>query len=341
MRQSACARLLTLLTVAILVTGCAATPRRVAPAALTIQPTAQVAPSPLATLEQPPTAQVVPSPPVALEQPPAALPAVGEPVLGFRVVNSYPHDPLAFTQGLVYRDGERFFEGTGLNGASSLRAVELQSGAVEALLPLEAEHFGEGIAVVGEWIFQLTWQSRRGFIYRFADGAFSRVGEFSYPPPGRQLPVEGWGLTFDGTRLIMSDGTANLYFIDPEETIRSGVLTITGQLAVRSSAGPLIWLNELEYINGAVYANIWQSERIARIDPATGRVTAYIDLSDLRRLLPPDEYGPFPPEVLNGIAYDAAGDRLFVTGKRWPRLFEIDLVEPAAWRVYLPLAHRA
>lgn len=278
---------------------------------------------------------------VAAEQTPSAVPAADESVLGFRVVNSYPHDPLAFTQGLVYHDAERLFEGTGLNGASSLRAVDLQSGAVEALLPLEAEHFGEGIAVAGERIFQLTWQSRRGFIYTYADGAFTRVGEFSYPPPGRQLPVEGWGLTFDGTRLIMSDGTANLYFIDPEETIRSGVLAITDQLEVRSSAGPLTWLNELEYINGEIYANIWQSELIARIDPATGRVRAYIDLSGLRALLPPTEYGPFPPEVLNGIAYDAAGDRLFVTGKRWPRLFEIDLVEPTAWRVYLPLAHSA
>lgn len=325
MRQSALARLFTLLAVAIIATGCAAAPRNGVPAALAVQP----------------TAPATPSPPAALAQAPAAVPAAGEPVLDVRVLNSYPHDPLAFTQGLVYQDGDRFFEGTGLNGASSLRVVELQSGAVEALLPLEAEHFGEGIAVVDDLIFQLTWQSRRGFIYTYADGAFTRVGTFSYPPPGRQLPVEGWGLTFDGTRLIMSDGTANLYFIDPQETLRSGVLAITDQLEVRSSAGPLTWLNELEYINGEIYANIWQSERIARIDPATGRVNAYIDLSSLRALLPPAEHGPFPPEVLNGIAYDAAGNRIFVTGKRWPRLFAIDLVEPNAWRVHLPLANRA
>jgi glutamine cyclotransferase len=279
---------------------------------------------------------------------PAVAPAVpgqqGETAaLRYRVVNSYPHDPQAYTQGLVYVGDDTFYEGTGLfEGQSTLREVELTTGNVRTKVNLAANIFGEGVAVVGERIFQLTWQNGVGFIYDYQDGAFVRTGQFSYPPAGRDLPVEGWGLATDGQRLIMSDGTASLYFVDPEATASTGLLAITGQVEVRDESGPVINLNELEYIDGALYANIWQRDVIARIDPASGRVTGYLDLSGLRALLPPstDPNLP-PPEVLNGIAYDAENERLFVTGKRWPRLFEIDIVSGVSWIVYLPVAEAA
>ncbi len=337
MRQTSLARLLALLAAIAFAAGCA--PPRTATPAASPSPAGEQAhtipsPPPLAAY---PTPQVYPAPTAA--PPPAVLQnpvAEAQPLLTARVVQSYLHDPRAFTQGLVYLENDSFYEGTGLNGASSLRKVDLTSGQVTAIFNLEREYFGEGIAVVDERIFQLTWQSRRGFIYTYAGGTFNRVGAFTYPPAGRALPVEGWGLTFDGERLIMSDGTANLYFVDPEATARTGVLAITGQVEVRDDRGPVTWLNELEYVNGAILANIWQSDRIARIDPETGQVSAYVDLSPLRALMSPAEYGPSPPEVLNGIAWDAASGRLFVTGKFWPRLFEIDLFE-TSWRIHLPL----
>ena len=235
------------------------------------------------------------------------------------------------------------YESTGNYAASSLREVSLETGEVrrqvllqDVLPPLGSgeAHFGEGIAVVGERIFQLTWLHGVGVIY---DRDFQRVGEFTYPPAGQPLPIEGWGLTYDEAngRLIMSDGTANLYVVDPAETERSGVLAVTGRVEVRDAAGnPVSQLNELELVGGEVFANIWQSDTIARIDPATGLVNSYLDLSPLRATLSEDPTWQ-PPEVLNGIAYDAAGDRLFVTGKYWPALFEIDL--PVA-RAFLPVA---
>lgn len=259
----------------------------------------------------------------------AIAPLSGAPVTGYRVVATYPHDPAAYTQGLVYIGDDSFYEGTGLYGQSSLREVALATGApLRDPVALSADYFGEGIAVVGEQIFQLTWRECKGFIY---DLSFTRTGEFSYPrTAGGACATEGWGLTYDGQRLIMSNGTATLFFVDPAATASSGALAITGQVEVRDGPSPVFQLNELEMVNGELFANIYTSDWIARIDPATGRVNSYIDLSGLRALLP-----PAGPEVLNGIAYDAAGDRLFITGKLWPSLFEIDL--PVA-RAYLPLA---
>ncbi|MFL5803187.1 MAG: glutaminyl-peptide cyclotransferase, partial [Roseiflexaceae bacterium] len=168
-------------------------------------------------------------------------------------------------------------------------------------------YFGEGITIFGDKILQLTWQSQVGFVYDKA--SFEQIGEFHYS-------TEGWGLTHDGTRLIMSDGTATLHFLDPQ------TLQETGTLDVYDNNGPVVRLNELEYINGEVYANIWQTDRIARISPQTGQVLGWINLTGL--LGPEDRQQPV--DVLNGIAYDAAGDRLFVTGKLWPKLFEIKLI---------------
>jgi glutaminyl-peptide cyclotransferase len=237
------------------------------------------------------------------------------PVFGYQVVASYPHDRGAFTQGLVYDQG-RLFEGTGLNGQSSIREVRLETGDVLRQDDLAVEYFGEGITIFGDRLIQLTWQSRTGFVYD--RDTFEPLREFSYP-------TEGWGLTHDGTRLIMSDGTATLHFLDPTS------FEELGSVEVRDQNGPVTRLNELEYIDGQVYANIWQTDRIARIDPRTGSVRSWIDLEGL--LSADERQGA---DVLNGIAYDPARDRLLVTGKLWPKLFEIDLVPPARFGVYVP-----
>jgi glutamine cyclotransferase len=265
------------------------------------QPSATPTPLPPTVLSTPVVA------PTSAVTPTATLPPAA-PVYSYTVVNSYPHDPAAFTQGLVYADG-LLYEGTGRRGQSTLRRVELETGTVLEQVALEPEYFGEGIALFGDTIFQLTWQANVGF--RYERESFTRLGEFTYP-------TEGWGLTHDGERLIMSDGTATLYFRDP------ATFAELGRVAVTDATGPVTRLNELEYIQGEVYANVWQTDRVARIDPATGQVTAWIDLSGL--LSPEDRQQPV--DVLNGIAYDAANDRLFVTGKLWPKLFEIDLVAP-------------
>ncbi len=225
----------------------------------------------------------------------------------YSVVNVYPHDANAFTEGLVFDSGF-LYESTGLYGNSSLRRVDLETGGVLQLLSLQPQYFGEGIAVVGDKIVQLTWQSHKGFVYDKA--GFGLLQEFEYP-------TEGWGLTYDGKRLIMSDGTANLYFLDPVTFQR------IGQVAVHDT-GPVTELNELEYINGTVYANIWREEKIAVINPQNGQVTAWIDLTGIQDLKNQD-----PNNVLNGIAYYADGDRLFVTGKMWPHIFEIKLIPSA------------
>lgn len=211
------------------------------------------------------------------------------PVYGYRVIRTYPHDPRAFTQGLVYDAGE-LFEGTGIRGQSTLRRVELETGQVRQQHALPAQYFGEGIAVFGDEIIQLTWQSHLGFVYDKA--SFKLRKQFSYP-------TEGWGITYDGSRLIMSDGTSNLYFLDPE------TLAETDRIEVHDEQGPVIRLNELEYIQGEVFANVWQTNRIARIDPLTGRVRAWIDLTGL--LSSADRQQRV--DVLNGIAYDAENDR--------------------------------
>jgi glutamine cyclotransferase len=228
------------------------------------------------------------------------------PVYGYRVVTTYPHDPGAFTQGLVFDEGV-LYEGTGLRGQSTLRKVDLETGTALQLLALPDTYFGEGITTFGERIYQLTWQSNIGFIYD--KESFDLLGTFAYP-------TEGWGLTHDGERLIMSDGTATLHFLDPE------TLEETAQVEVYDEQGPVTRLNELEYVGGEIYANVWQTDWIVRIDPENGRVLGWIDLEGL---LSPEDYEQ-RVDVLNGIAWDAKNDRLFVTGKWWPKLFEIELM---------------
>jgi glutamine cyclotransferase len=228
---------------------------------------------------------------------------------GYTVVRSYPHDRQAFTQGLIYRDGV-FYEGTGLNGRSSIRKVKVETGEVLQIHALPADLFGEGITELHGQLYQLTYQSELGFVYDLA--SFRQIRTFQYKG-------EGWGLTQDGTRLIMSDGSPQLRFIDP------ATLKETGRITVRDPSGSVANLNELEFMKGEILANVWQTERIARISPKDGRVTGWIDLSGL---LPGSERAS--ADVLNGIAYDAAGDRLFVTGKLWPRVFQITLVPRGA-----------
>jgi glutaminyl-peptide cyclotransferase len=223
----------------------------------------------------------------------------------YRVIDEYPHDPTAFTQGLVLDDGV-LFESTGLHGQSSLRRVELETGIVLQRHDLAPEYFGEGITTFGDRIIQLTWRSRTGFVYDRESLAPQR--EFSYE-------TEGWGLTDDGTRLIMSDGTASLHFLDPFTFSPLSSVPVTWRGA------PVDRLNELEYIEGHVFANVWLTDRIAVIDPEDGSVVAWIDLSGL---LPPEDRAG--ADVLNGIAFDAQAGRLLVTGKLWPTLFEIELV---------------
>jgi len=222
----------------------------------------------------------------------------------YEIVNVYPHDSNAFTQGLAFENGV-LYEGTGLYGYSTLRRVDLETGKILQLHPLPDQFFGEGITIFGDRIIQLTWRSKKGFVYN--RDSFDLLREFFYS-------TEGWGITHDGSQLIMSDGTANLYFLDPE------TFDETGQIEVFDN-GPVTKLNELEYIQGNIYANIWKEQKIAIIDPQTGQVHGWIDLSGLQDLEDPD-----PNNILNGIAYDAEGDRLFVTGKRWSQLFEIRLI---------------
>ena len=228
------------------------------------------------------------------------------PVYGYAVVRTYPHDREAFTQGLAFDDQGTLYESTGRHGQSSLRRVDLNSGTILQRHDLPSALFGEGITVFGNRIIQLTWQAGRAFVYDKA--SFDLLREFTYR-------TEGWGLTHDGQRLIMSDGTATLYFLHPD------TFAETARLTVRDHRGPVIRLNELEYVGGEILANVWQTDRIARIDPRTGHVTGWIDLTGL--LQPSDQRQPV--DVLNGIAYDARTDRLFVTGKWWPKLFEITL----------------
>jgi glutaminyl-peptide cyclotransferase len=227
------------------------------------------------------------------------------PAFGYQVVRAYPHDRDAFTQGLQYVDGF-FYEGTGLNGRSSIRKVNLETGEVLQKRDLPAEHFGEGITVFRNTLIQLTWQSRVAFVYDRE--TFAPRNRFSYTG-------EGWGLTTDGTSLIMSDGSDTLRVLDP------ATFAERRRIRVTMNGTPLRQLNELEVVKGEIFANVWTTDSIARIAPDTGRVTGTIDLSGL---LTPSERAR--TDVLNGIAYDPRGDRLFVTGKLWPRVFEIRIV---------------
>jgi glutamine cyclotransferase len=227
------------------------------------------------------------------------------PVYSYEVVHTYPHDRAAFTQGLVYEQ-DAFFESTGLYGSSSLRKVELQTGNVLKKIDVPAQYFAEGLALYQGQAIQLTWQTRIGFVYN--QETFQEVGRFNYT-------TEGWGLTHDGTSLIMSDGTDQIRFLDPQTyQVRRTIRVQDRNVGVQR-------LNELEYIEGEIWANVWLTDRIVRFSPDSGRVSGWIDLTGL---LPASDRLP-TTDVLNGIAYDAATKRLFVTGKNWPKLFEIRL----------------
>ena len=224
---------------------------------------------------------------------------------GFKVINTYPHDKEAFTQGLIFDNGF-LYEGTGQAGQSSLRKVELKTGKVLNQLNLEGGLFGEGIAIIDEKIFQLTWESKVGFAYN--KSTFKLINKIYYQ-------TQGWGLTTIGDKLVMSDGSNYLYFMDPE------MFTVVSRLEVYDNKAKVNQLNELEFINGEIWANIWETDLIARIDPLNGKVVAYIDLKGIAPL------EDTKVNVLNGIAYDAAGKRIFVTGKNWSKLFEIKITE--------------
>ncbi len=236
------------------------------------------------------------------DHPLPAVPADGPaPTWTVEVLERFPHDPRAFTQGLALVDGV-LYESTGLNGQSSVRIVDLDSGAVQRRHDLDARFFGEGLAPVGDALIQLTWRSQVAFVYDRATLA---------PRGERRYVGEGWGLTFDGRWLILSDGTSRLRFFDP------GTFAEQGAVAVLDGGRPLQRLNELEFVDGEVLANVWMTDVIVRIDPASGRVIGRLDLSGLR----PAEVGR--EDVLNGIAWDADRRRLLVTGKRWPYIFSI------------------
>lgn len=251
---------------------------------------------------------LVPLPALAQATGPAATQTTPVPVYGFEIVRAYPHDPRAFTQGLVFRDGV-LLESTG-RSPSTIREVRLEDGVVLQRRQLDPDLFGEGLTVLGDRILTLTWTDGKGFIWD--PDTLQPEGEFTYAG-------EGWGLTHDTTRLILSDGTPALRFLDPVTMVETGRVPVTLQ------GRPLGQINELEWIDGEVFANVWQTDFIVRIDPATGVITGVIDLSSLM----PDRSGLDPTDaVLNGIAWDAEGRRLFVTGKNWPKLFEIRLTGP-------------
>ncbi|RMD67746.1 MAG: glutaminyl-peptide cyclotransferase [Gammaproteobacteria bacterium] len=228
------------------------------------------------------------------------LALLAAPTCGHRIVGSHPHDPQAFTQGLVL-DGGVLYESTGLYGHSSLRAVELETGRVLRQRRLPGDRFGEGLALCGDRLYQLTWRAGQGFIYDKA--TLDRIGTFRYEG-------EGWGLACDGRHLILSDGTPVLRFLDPEG------FRVVRRLEVRDGDRPIERLNELEFIRGRLYANIWLDRRIAVIDLDTGQVEAWLDFPEL----------PHTAEkAMNGIAYDPRTKHLWVTGKLWPEVFEVEL----------------
>ncbi len=227
--------------------------------------------------------------------------------IGYSIVATYPHDTRAFTQGLVYAGGT-LYESTGLYGRSSVRRVDLKSGKPELIRPLAGQYFGEGLTAFGHRLIQLTWRAGAAFVYTLGD--LRPVGEFRYA-------TRGWGLTHDGEHLIMSDGSANLYFLDPVG------FTEVRRIQVREKGVPVRFLNELEFVGGDIFANVWQSPRILRIAPDSGQVTGFIDLSALV-----DEMARQAPiDVLNGIAIIPGSGRLLITGKLWPSLYAIELSE--------------
>ena len=259
-----------------------------------------------ASAAAPPEPAPAPAPPPEPPPPPESDPPE---VFGYRVVREFPHDAGAFTQGLFFHEGF-LYESTGLRGESTLRRVELETGEVLEQRELLPQFFGEGAALAGDYIYQLTWEAEIGFVY--TRQPFRLVREFRYSG-------EGWGLTFDGEHLVMSNGSDELRFLDPN-TLRQ-----VRTLRVTADGEPLPQLNELEWIEGEIWANLWTHDRIARINPDTGEVTAFVDLTGI---LPRSFARQYPEmDVLNGIAWDAESGRIFVTGKKWPKLFEIELVE--------------
>jgi glutamine cyclotransferase len=241
----------------------------------------------------------------SLSYPLLTKPDEPDPEHAYTVVNTFPHDPEAFTQGLVYHDG-RLYEGTGLRGRSTVRIVDLETGEITRVHHMPPEYFGEGITLLGDTIIQVTWQSRIGFVYD--KQSLEVLDTFS-------ISTEGWGLTHDGASLILSDGTPTLHFLDPE------TFQETRTVEVRDGDEQVVNINELEYIDGEVYANIWKTDLIVRIDPTSGLVLESLDLAGLREYVDPEA----SIDVLNGIAYDDESGHLFVTGKLWPLLFEIEL----------------
>jgi len=243
---------------------------------------------------------------------PTATPMVLGDYAGYEIVNRYPHDADCYTQGLFYLDGY-LYESCGLYGKSDLRKVAFEDGQILEQVDLESQFFAEGLTHLDGLLYQLTWQEGTAFVYNLED--FEPLGRFSYS-------TEGWGLTTDGAALILSDGSNKLFWLDPSTGFSLKETHVTWK------EHPIEYLNELEYVNGEIFANIYLSDQIARIDPETGVVLTMLDLSGLR----PAENTEVQGEVLNGIAYDEAGDRLFVTGKNWPWLYEIQLIpieEPA------------
>jgi glutaminyl-peptide cyclotransferase len=223
----------------------------------------------------------------------------------YEIVNSWPHDTTAFTQGLAFWNGS-LYESTGLNGSSSMRIVDLNTGNVQNKVDVSAEYFAEGMTILDGKIFQLTWQNEKGFIYD--ENSLELLGEFSYTG-------QGWGLADDDHFLIMSNGTNTITFLDPQN------FQVQKTIEVYDNGNPLVNLNELEYVKGKIYANIWHDNRIVLIDPESGGIRGWIDLTELA----PEETQQNSEAVLNGIAYDQTNDRLFVTGKLWPTIFEIKL----------------
>lgn len=236
----------------------------------------------------------------------------GIPVYGYKIVQTYPHDIHAYTEGFFYRDGY-FYEATGTVGESSVRKVDIKTGKVLQQVGLPQPYYGEGIVAWKNRLIELTWQSHQGFIYEL--NTFKRVGQFKYPG-------EGWALTENGHHIYMSDGTPTLRILDPQ------TLKQIGKIDVTAEGKPLANINELEWVKGKIYANVWLTHDIVQIDPATGHVVGVINLTGLGPKPGEDTVDP-SNDVLNGIAYDAKHDRLFVTGKRWPLVYEITLTPPS------------
>ncbi|UCE22282.1 MAG: glutaminyl-peptide cyclotransferase [Candidatus Aminicenantes bacterium] len=240
---------------------------------------------------------------------PALIPERPPQDIPYRIVAKYPHPPGSFTQGLVFENGY-LYESTGRYGLSRLRKIRLETGEILQEFPLSPKVFGEGITIYKDRIIQLTWLSQIGFVYD--KKSFRLLSSFRYP-----ARMEGWGITTDGEHLIMSDGSNRLFFLDPDS------FRVRRTLEVVDNENPVYNINELEYIDGVIYANVWQSPKIIIIDPSSGQVTARINFSGIV----PKEYRSHTDYVLNGIAYDPGGKRLFVTGKMWPYVFEIELIQ--------------